>query len=201
MKRLALMLVAAILCGCQSDPAYRRQVFAFSSPTDPAAAVASTNSVALTRIAISPLFQSRSFTYRTGTNSYKQDPYAGFIVRPELALAEPVRAWMRQSGAFGRMLEKGSGLPADVNVEVVINRLYGDFQNASQPVGTMELHVTIYQVESGMPGRVVLDQGFARETPLAKKTPEALMAAWDTDLREILEELKDDYAKAISHDR
>jgi ABC-type uncharacterized transport system auxiliary subunit len=191
-----MLAAATILCGCASGPAWKRQAFAFSLPSDPPAANARTNIVALNRVSISPRFQSRSFTYRTAENSYEQDPYAGFLVSPERALAEPIRAWMRDSGVFGRLVGPGSGLEPDLVAEVSINELYGDFRKASQPVATMEIHFIFYEVRDDTPGRIVLDTVCARGTTLTRKTPEALMAAWDVDLREIMAEILSEYAKA-----
>lgn len=201
MRSLVLTLLATILCGCASDPGWKRRVFAFSLPSDPPIVNLPTNIVALSRVSISPLFQSRSFTYRTAENSYEQDPYAGFLIPPERALAEPIRACMRTSGVFGRVAEPGSGLTATLVAEVSVNELYGDFRKASQPVGTMEIHFICYEVKDGAVGRIVLDKVCARERPLSRKTPDALMAAWDADLREIMEEINSEYAKANSHDR
>src|SRR6266403_2498832 len=198
MRSLAPILAAAaaILSGCASDPAWKRRAFAFSSPTDPPAAIARTNIVALNRVSISPLFQSRSFTYRTAENSYEQDPYAGFLIPPERALAEPIRGWMRTSGVMGRVVEPGSGPTPTLVAEVFINELYGDFRKASQPVGTMEIHFIFYEVRDDTPGRIVLDKVCARGTPLTRKTPAALMAAWDADLRQIMQDITSEYAKA-----
>jgi hypothetical protein len=196
MKRLAPVLLAAALCGCASGPGWKQQDFAFSAPADPSVSDSPTNILVLSRISTSPLFQSRSFTYRTAEDAYERDPYAGFLVPPDRALAEPIRAWMRRSGRFGRVAEPGSSLTPTLSAEVAVTALYGDFRVPSRPVGTMELHFLIYQVQDGAPGRVLLDKVCARETPLARKTPGALMAAWDTDLREIMQELDGDYAKA-----
>jgi len=201
MRRLVLTLFAATLCGCASDPGWKRRVFAFSLPADPPIMNLGTNIVALSRVSISPVFQSRSFTYRTAENSYEQDPYAGFLIPPERALAEPIRAWLRASGVFGRVAEPGSGLTATLVAEVSVNELYGDFRKAAQPVGTMEIHFICYEVKDGTPGRIMLDKVCARETPLTRKTPAALMAAWDADLREIMGEINSEYAKANSNDR
>ena len=201
MRRLVLPLLATILCGCATDPRWKRQVFAFSLPADPPVTKAQTNIVVLSRVSISPVFQSRSFTYRKAENTYEQDPYAGFLVPPERALAEPIRAWMRASGVFGRVAEPGSGLTATLVAEVSVNELYGDFRKAAQPVGTMEIHFICYEVKDGIPGRIVLDKVCARYTPLSRKAPDALMAAWDADLREIMEEINSEYAKANSNDR
>jgi hypothetical protein len=84
--------------------------------------------------------------------------------------------------------------------EVSVNELCGDFRKPSQPVGTMEIHFIFYEVKDGTPGRVVLDKVCAHETPLTGKTPDALMAAWDADLREIIEEVNSEYAKAYAND-
>jgi cholesterol transport system auxiliary component len=201
MRVLVLTLLATILCGCVSDSGWRRRVFAFSFPADQPIANLRTNIVVLSRVSISPLFQSRSFTYRTAENSYEQDPYAGFLIPPERALAEPIRAWIRASGVFGRVAEPGSGLTATLVAEVSVNELYGDFWKASQPVGRMEIRFICYEIKDGVAGRIVLDKVSARETPLSRKTPDALMAAWDADLREIMEEINSEYAKANSNDR
>jgi cholesterol transport system auxiliary component len=199
MRRLApIILAAAALCGCASGSGWQRRAFAFTSPADPPTTNAETNIVALSRVTISPLFQSRSFTYRTAQNSYEQDPYAGFLIPPERALAEPIRASMRAGGVFGRVVESSSGLAPTLVVEASVDELYGDFRKASKPVATMEIHFICYEVRDGIPGRIVLDKVCARETPLAGTTPAALMAAWDVDLHEIMEEFKSECAKCKS---
>jgi ABC-type uncharacterized transport system auxiliary subunit len=197
---VAMFISAAILCGCGSNPRWRTQTFAFSMPADPPRADAPTNIVALNRFSVSPLFQSRSFTYRTADNTYVQDPYAEFLVSPERAVAEPIRAWMRNSGALGRAVEAGSSLTPTVGVEATVTELCGDFRKTSQPVASMQIRFIVYQVNDGSPGPIMLDKVYACETPLARKTPAALMAAWDTDLREIMGEVESDYAKAHSND-
>jgi hypothetical protein len=202
MRTLAhIILTAAILGGCSSGPEWKRRAFSFTSPADPPATNARTNIVALSRVSISPLFQSRSFTYRTAENGYEQDPYAGFLIPPERALAEPIRAWMRGSGVFGRVVEPGSGLTPTLVTEVFIQELYGDFRKAAQPVAAMEIRFIFYEFKDETPGRVVLDKVCARGTSLARRTPDALMAAWDTDLREIMAEILSEYAKPTSKER
>jgi len=198
MRTVALMAVwCALLCGCASGLDWKRQDFAFATPDDPPAASAETNTIALTRITISPLFQDRSFTYRTGDHAYEQDPYAGFLVPPERALAEPLRAGLE---VFGHVLEPGSALSPALVAEVSVNELYGDFRKPDQPAGAMQLHLIVYKTDVEGPGRVVFDKVCSHETPMPRKTPDALMAAWDADLREILQQISSDYAKANSHD-
>jgi ABC-type uncharacterized transport system auxiliary subunit len=202
MRNFALiLLLATLFSGCSSGPLWQRRVYAFSVPSDPQVTTAQTNLVALNRVSISPLFQSRFFTYRTAESSYEQDPYAAFLAPPERAIAEPIRHWIRTSGAFGRLVEPGSGLVPSLTVEVSVTQLYGDFRKSSGPVATMELRWLVYELSDGSPGRIVLDRVYARETAVAKKSPAAIMAAWDTDLHQILEQLTSDYAQATSTSR
>jgi cholesterol transport system auxiliary component len=168
-------------------------MYLFSAAADPPATNPTTNVIALSRVAISPLFQSRSFTYRTGENAYKQDPYAGFMIPPERALGEAIRSSMRASGVFGHVVEPGGSLVPNLAAEVFINELYGDFRNPSQPMGKMELHFICYEEEGGAAGNVIIDKVYARETQLKAKTPDALMAAWDIDLREIMKEMHSEF--------
>jgi hypothetical protein len=189
-------LAAIVLGGCSSGPDWTRRLYSFSRADDPAVTNSTDRIVALNRVAISPLFQSRSFTYRTADDSYKQDPYAGFLVPPERALGEAIRASMRAGGVFGCVVDPGSGLVPTQVAEVFITELYGDFRNPAQPAGTMELHFLCYDMKDGAPGRVILDQVYAREIPLKERTPAALMNAWDADLREIMERINSSYAKA-----
>jgi len=98
-------------------------------------------------------------------------------------------------------VEPGSGLIPTLVAEVSVNELYGDLRKASQPVATMAIHFILYEVKDDNPGRIVLDKVCAHETPLTRKTPDALMAAWDADLREIMEEIRSEYANANSSDR
>lgn len=199
MRHLILLSVAvAAITGCETGPSWKRQSFAFSLPADPPTTNACDRVTALNRVSISPTFQSRSFTYRTGDNAYEQDPYAGFLIPPERALAESIRASLRASGAFGRVVEPGSAIIPTVILEASINELYGDFRQASRPLGTMGIHIICYEVQDGEPRHILFDNYCFQERPLARRTPGALIAAWDEDLREIMNQINSDYAKTSS---
>jgi len=184
-----LALGSAALCGCGSEPVWKSQSFAFALPADPPATGSKTNVVALRRVTISPLFQSRSFTYRTAENTYEHDPYAGFFVPPGRALEQPICAWLRAGGAFGCVLEPGSGLNPSLVAEVWVNALYGDFRKAAQPAGALEIHFMLYELNRDGTGRVLMDKVCASRTPMARAAPAALAAAWDADLRAIMAEI------------
>jgi hypothetical protein len=199
---LVLALAATVtLCGCGTDTTWKHQAFAFTVAADPPTPIVGTNIVALGRITVSPEFASHSFTYRTGENTYVKDPYAGFITSPEHALAGPMRDGLRRGGAFGDVLDSDSALIPSVVVEASVTKLYGDFRKPAAPLGTMGIHFIVYKAESGEPGRILLDKMFAHEQSCARRTPEALVAAWEADFRAIMDEFNSEYAKAHSDDR
>jgi hypothetical protein len=195
------LVVAAAFTGCGTNPVWKQQAFAFTAPGDPTASVTRTNLVALTKVTISPMFRNQCFTYRTGEETYEQDPYACFLVPPERSLTEAIRGWMRERGAFGDVIEPGSGLAPSVIVEAAVNELDGDFRKPGQPLAVMSIRFTVYDVNEDGPGRVLLDKTCAVETPLAQRTPAALIAAWDGDLRKIMEQINSEYAKTDLNDR
>ena len=193
MRCLEPILIVLIACGgCSSGPHWKRQGFAFSMPADPPATNASETITSLSRVSISPIFQSRSFTYRMAENSYEQDPYAGFLVPPERALAEPIRAWMRTSGAYGRVVEPGSGITPNIIVEVSVTELYGDFREAKQPKAVLALRVVFANVGGG----VILQKEYSRHLTIQKNTAAAVVAGWNQALGEIMGELASDLASA-----
>lgn len=199
MKELLSILFALVaLSGCSSGPSWKRQTFAFSLPVDPPRVATPTNTVSLSRVSISPIFQNRSFTYRMAENAYERDPYAGFLIPPERAMAEVIRAWMQASGVFGRVVEHGSGLPATSVVEIAITELYGDFRNLAQPAGVMGIHFVCYETKEGLSGRILLDKIYTQATPMTAKTPGALMTAWDQDLCKIMQVVETEYPNANS---
>jgi hypothetical protein len=196
-----IVALVALLAGCARDSVWKQQTFAFALPNDPPATTRATNVLSLSHVSISPLFQTRWFTYRIGDDAYERDPYAGFLVPPERAIAESIRACLRASDTVGTVLEPGSALAPTLVAEVSVSELYGDFRDASRPTGVLSLHFILYSTVGDAPSRVVLDKTVSRQSPMSRKNPAALMAAWNADLREILGEITSDYAKANLNDR
>jgi len=123
------------------------------------------------------------------------------MTSPERALAEPIRAGLRQGGAFGRVVEPESLLAPSIVVEASVTGLYGDFRQPSTAAGAMEIHFIAYRMESGEPGRIVFDKFCSHRESCARRTPEALMAAWQSDLGAIMREMSSAYAEAHTDDR
>jgi ABC-type uncharacterized transport system auxiliary subunit len=185
------------LAGCLSKPALRRQTFAFQNP--PVAAVTAPKGqsvLAIRSCEVAPTFANRSLAYRTGQDVYELDPYAGFLIQPGAAVAIPVRAYLRNSGAFKDVVELGGPFAPDVLLDVRVSELYGDFRDPGQPAAVLSLHLRFFTVENGRAAKTFLQKDYSRRAPLKQNTAAALVAGWDQALAQIMAEAVSDVATA-----
>ena len=143
---------------------------------------------------VSPLFASQSLVYRIGAETYEHDPYAGFIVSPDRALEIPVRAYLRNSGAFRGVAEPGSLLQADRLLEVRVSELYGDLRTPSKPVAVLSMRFIFFQAEKGKPTVPSLDKNYTRRVELQENTAASVVAGWNKALAEIMGEVASELA-------
>ncbi len=138
------------------------------------------------RLTIAAPFSGQSFIYRIGDFSYERDPYAQFLVTPEQSLAEPVRAYLQQTGKFNMVVEPGSALKPNILIEIDVPELYGDFRNLKAPAAVLTMSCLCFDTTNGLPGRVLCLNTFSRRVPLKTRTASALMAGWNEALKELV---------------
>lgn len=180
-----LLLTTSLLSGCLSKPGLVPQSFTFATPPTAPAQTNSTQGVlAVHRLSVAAPYSGQAFIYRTGASAYEQDPYAQFLVPPDESLAEPVRAYLRNSGRFQDVTQPGSSLRPDILLEIFVTELYGDFRNRAAPAAVLSMDFVF------LPGRsregVLARKTFTRRVPLKARTASALMAGWNEALKDIL---------------
>jgi ABC-type uncharacterized transport system auxiliary subunit len=186
---LICLALALGLAGCLSKPALRRQTFAFQIPPTAAPTESKGQSVlAIRSCEVAPTFASRSLAYRTGQDAYELDPYAGFLIQPAAAVEIPVRAYLRNSGAFKDVVELGGAFAPDVLLDVRVSELYGDFRSPGHAAAVLSLHLRFFTVESGRTGKTWLQKDYSRREPLKENTAAAVVAGWDQALAQIMAE-------------
>lgn len=186
-----LFFALLLLTGCLSRPALVRQNYALSSPQPVNSAAPKTQSVlAIRTVEISPIYDYRSFVYRTGANAYELDPYAGFLTTPSRTLAVPVRDYLRNSGVFKAVADPGSQLGADTYLEVHAAEMYGDFRSTNQPTAVLSMRLLFF--DSGKPGQPYLQKDYSRRIPIHRKSAAALVAGWNQALSEIMTDVTSD---------
>ena len=197
---LALLLSLAlcfVLTGCLSRPAMVRQNFALQTPAATNTAAAKSERVLAVRSCeVSPLFAGRSFVYRTGPDTYEVDHYAGFLVPPDRAIVLPVRARLRNAGAFKDVVEPGSQLRANTFLEIHVGEFYGDFRKPGDFAAVLTLRLIFYDAATSSAGKIFLQKDYSRRVPVKENLAAAVVAGWNQGLAEIMAEVASDLENA-----
>ena len=183
---IGFLLLVAGSAGCLlSKPSLVPQSFSFVARPQTVNRRAPDHRVlSIRKVVIQAPFDSQSLVYRTGDNSFEHDPYAQFLAAPAETLEAALREYLRSAGVFTEVAESGSLLPAQIILEVSVNKLYGDFRNKQLPVAVMAARFVFF--ENGPAGQSpILDNEYDRQVPLKERTAAAVMAAWNEALQEI----------------
>jgi hypothetical protein len=188
---LLCLLLAILVCnGCLTRPALRRENFAFQNPPPPQTPPTSGIIIAVNSVDVSPLFDKNSFTYRTGPVSYESDPYAGFMVPPDQAIAIAMRAHLVASGKFRNVIEPGGMLNGSQSVEAYVSELYGDFSQPGKGVAVLSMRISVYDPRFGR--SPIMQKDYSERVPVQKNTAADVMAGWNTALDQIMTEFTSD---------
>ncbi len=153
--------------------------------------------LALRKVQIQPPFNTQSLTYRTGDYSFEQDPYAQFLGPPAESLAAALRSTLRQSGTFANVTEPGSLLPAQVELEVYVEKFYGDFRNRQEPRAVLSARFVFFDAQAATGRDVILDHEYNQELTLSAPTAAALVAGWNQALGRITSQAIQDVRGAL----
>lgn len=194
--RCIVLLGAILMAGCLSRPHLERQSFAFAIP--PAAENASSNGpeIGVRRVRVASPFDTQSLTYRTGEFSYERDPYAEFLSAPAEILVEPVRQYLRNSGVFGGVSGPNSTVNPEIELEITVLQLYGDFRDRTHPEATLRMRFVASRTGDGS-RKVLLQKEYIRNIPLQARTAAALVTGWNEALKEITSEAAEDLKEAV----
>ena len=185
-----------LLAGCLARPHLDRQSFIFDPPPPLAPTAASSRRVlGIRTLQVGAPFEGRALVYRTGEFSYDRDPYAQFLVPPAEELTSPICGWMRAAGEFRDVAEAGSSLKPDTLVEIQVRLLYGDFRQLENPAAVLAIRFVFFDAPNGVPGKVILRREYSRRLALKARTAEALIAAWNEALAQILDSAMRDFGR------
>jgi hypothetical protein len=191
---LLMLLPGMALTGCLSRPTLVQHTYALQTPQSANPATPKTSAVlALRAVEVSALFEGRDFIYRMGPNEYEADPYAAFLVSPRHTMAIALRDGLRDIGAFKDVVDPESRLAADIDLEIHVTELYGDFRKPGPPAAVLSLRVLFFESGSKTPHPPFLEKEYTRRVPLPKQTAAALVAGWNQALSAITGELASDF--------
>jgi hypothetical protein len=210
--RLPLVAFATAAALCQLGCVTLRKAYPERShyrlsipPASPAAGPAAeqpagpTNSPAVLRVApftASDAFRGVEFIYRTGAHTWETDFYNVFLVSPAAQVAEEVRARLAGGHLFPRVVGPDSAAEPTHVLQGHLQALYGDFTDRRDPKAVVRMELSVLEVGQGSPRIVLLE---AYESVKQADVPgggderrgEALVAAWDAALADILGRFED----------
>lgn len=196
---LLLVAIAAsgVMAGCftKKYPVKRRYVFEIyrtGEPSTPAAGV-----LRVGRIRVSPLFERKSFVYRTSDGTFEDDFYNEFFAAPAQVLRRVTLVWIKQSAIFSAVQDARDGGGADWLLEGRAEKLYADLRDRGKPRAVLEIEFILRDLRS--PRRpVAFQKKYSTETAASRASAAAIMEAWNISLAQILRELEADLREQLS---
>lgn len=125
---------------------------------------------------ITSMYTSNSFVYRMDEFQFKTDYYNEFIISPQRMITAAVKQALFDARLFSKPM---GGKPADHRLHGRVVRIYGDFRQANRPLAVMEISLTLDTADK---------KTFSKEMEIGNRTPQALIAGWNTLLDEIIRE-------------
>jgi ABC-type uncharacterized transport system auxiliary subunit len=143
-----------------------------------------------------PVYNSRGLVYRKGESEYESDFYHEFLIAPQDLISSQTRNWLAQSGLFKTVLEPGSLLEATHVLEGSVLALYGDLRGQNLPQAVLQIRFFLV-ANQGSKFQIVFTRDYRASQRAEEKTADALVAAWDRCLAQILSELEKDLGTVL----
>ncbi len=192
MKLGATAVLALVAGACLAKPALVAHAYSIDpppplqAPRSPLARV-----ISLRRVEVVSQFDGKSLLYRTGDHELERDPYASFAAPPGDMLTAAVREYLRNASFVRDVVEPGDELPADLVVEVYASELSGDFRRPGDAAGVLRLEFRVLQARGG-PDVPLLRKEYSRREAIPRRTADALVAAWNRGLSDVMREFLGD---------
>lgn len=193
----AVVLMVLVGLGCVSRQAYVKRQFVLEAvraapPNSPSRDIV----LAVRGFTIDPAYDSRGLLYRRGKSEYESDFYNEFLIAPQDLISSQTRNWLAQSGLFTMVLEPGSLVEPTHILEGNVLALYGDFRGQSLPQAVLEIRIFVVTSRNSRP-EVVFTRDYRASHGAGERTADALVAALNQCLAQILSELEEDLGKVL----
>lgn len=194
---IAVLLTAILCSGCVSRQSYAKHQFVINTvrtaqPNSPSRDIV----LAVSGFTVDPAYDSRGLLYRKAESEYESDFYNEFLVAPQALISSQTRNWLAQSGLFKTVIEQGSPVEATHILEGNVLALYGDFRGQSLPRAVIEIRIFVVTNSDSRP-EVVFTHNYHASKQAEEQTADALVAAFNQCLAQILTELEKDLGEVL----
>jgi len=190
-------LSAALYSGCatRSSSAKHQFVLEAARPAQPARQPHDVV-LAVRGFTSDPVYEGKGLVYRKGESEYESDFYNEFLVAPQVLLSSQTRHWLSQSGMFRTVLEPGSLIEPTHILEGNVLVLHGDFRSQDLPQAVMQIRIFLV-ARKGSQLEIVFTRDYQASHEAQAPTANALVAAFDRCLEQILSALEKDLEKVL----
>ena len=190
---LLLPAILTLLAGCggldKPFPVKKAYVFEVSRPERSS----STDEKAILlvrRFRTAPPYENNGFVYRTGELQYESDFYNVFFSPPAALLGDQTRQWLEASRLVRLVAGVGVQTEPTHSLEGWLYALYGDHRQTNAPQAVLGIQFFVSRL--GDTPEVVFHKDYRQQVPVNGRSPEALTAAWNRGLQQILTDLEAD---------
>ena len=185
---LALSLALTVPCGCLSlsrqppeKQTYVLQLHRASKEAHPDSGV-----LLVEPVRVDSAFAHKAFVYCTAPQVFESDFYHEFLVPPETALTDLLRAWLQGGGT--RVVSPGNRAAPTHALEVVVNELYGDFRDVDTQRAVVSLRATLLDAKD----KIVLQRSYSATVDLADRERASLVRGWNVAVETVFADLERD---------
>ncbi len=192
-----ILLLALLGSGCLGRHTYTKRQFVLEAAR-PAQPPGQTRDIVLAvrSFTIDPAYSSRGLVYRKGESQYESDFYHEYLIAPQDLITSQTRNWLAQSGLFKTVLEPGSLLQATYVLEGNVLALYGDLRGQDLPQAVLQIRFFLLAAKESK-FQIVFTRAYQASQQAQQKTADALVAALDQCLAQILSELEKDLGTVL----
>jgi ABC-type uncharacterized transport system auxiliary subunit len=196
---LAAALAALFLAGCGiNKPFPEKGLFAIdagepsaSAPATQPAGTATPTALQIPQLRVATPFDSNTFIYRIGPQKYTADYYNGFIASPASLLTAQLIHYLGRTGIYNYVVDGSSNVDHTLVLEGNVTELYGDYSHSKPPQAVIAIRFFVFQQTND--GALVLhDKLYRASHPASSDNPEALVQAWGSAYRQIIDSLTAD---------
>ncbi len=100
------------------------------------------------RVRMASNFQEKSLVYKNNQNQFEADYYNEFLIYPNQMIMEFSRKWLEESNIFQMVIDNGSRIDAQKNIEILVTEFYGDY-TSSGPSAVVEAQFYVFEDDNG----------------------------------------------------
>jgi len=192
---MGFLFILIFIYGCaglKKEPVHKSYFdLAITLPVSSQNKICKGEALLIKEFSINPVFDSHSFVYRLGKNEYAIDYYNEFVSSPARLITQIIEGSLC---AQDHLISIQTNMKQNINFRLSgkIIRLYGDFQDPSNPRAVIEISITL-EKSKGTVFQAIFSKIYLAEENISSSDSSNLVSGWNTGLLKIVIEFIKDF--------